>query len=476
MTDPLYMSLHALRLRNFKACAEHCKQIPADKQKEKWYIICKARTEESWTDFTEPDDITAADAVFDEHMLNELPRPGTSLRTSAATTRGQRPVTNSGRPVSGYAHPTASVSRNGTPTTSASRQFSRLATASLAFSGDEPDVTSINASKFARNPFLSRILVDYLIQRLRDPIRAVTLAAECTTQHGFNDWWWKNRLGRAYYLLGLFTESEAQFKSALTTSPNVESRLELAKLYARIDQPVKALAELENGYEEFPNECRFLLGQARLNDLMGNTIVARETWRKVLEIDQANIEAIASLGATTFYDDQPETAEMFYAYLRKLGIANPAVLNNLAITALGAGDYGTVGPAIVAALTLATTPEERADVWYNMSHVAITAGDMNLAQQSLLISTSLSPSSGEAFNNLGLLELKKKNVQKSLAAFRAATEANPEMHEPWFNMALVYQRIGQLQEAHYAAKEAVKLYPMFTEAVQLLESIEKQLK
>jgi tetratricopeptide repeat protein 8 len=359
---------------------------------------------------------------------------------------------------------------------SASAHFTRLATASLVMNGDEPDVTSMNVAKFARNPFLSRILIDYLIHRLRDPVRAVSLAAECTTQHGFDDWWWKNRLGRSYYLLGLYSEAESQFKSAVTTGANVESRLELSKLYVRYDQPLKALAELEAGYDQFPKECRFLLGQARICDLMGNSVRARELWRKVLEIDQANVEAIASLGAVTFYEDQPETAEVFYSYLRKLGIANAAVLNNLAMSQLAWGDFGTVGPAIVAALSLAANQDERADIWYNISHIGITAGELHLAEQSLLIATSLSLRNGDAFNNLGLLELKKRNVQKSLAAFRAATEANAQMHEPWFNLALVYQRIGQLQEALYAAKEAVRLFPMFTEAVELLESIEHELK
>jgi tetratricopeptide repeat protein 8 len=349
-------------------------------------------------------------------------------------------------------------------------------TASLSFSGDEPDVTSINVSTFAKNPFLSRIFVDYLIHRLRDPIRAVALAAECTTQHGFGDWWWKNRLGRAYYLLGLYADAEAQFRSAVATNPNVDSRLELAKLYIRIDQPTRAVDELESGHAQFPLESRFPLGLARVCDLMGNSARARETWKQVLERDQASVEAVASLGASTYYDDQPETAELFYVYLRKLGVANCAVLNNLAIASMGAGDYQNVGPAIVAAISLATTPDEKADIWYNISHIGIIAGDMTLAEQALLIATSLSLKSAEAFNNLGLLELKKKNVQKSLVAFRAATEANPQMHEPWFNLALVYQRIGQLQEAFRAAKEAVKLYPAFTEARDLLNTLEQQLK
>jgi tetratricopeptide repeat protein 8 len=248
MVDPLYHCLNAMRLRNYTRCAELCRQIPIPQQKEKWYLICRTRTEESWTDFTEPDDLSAADIIFDEHVISELPRPGTSLRVQS---RSSRPVTASGRPVSGYAHP-SSQSGGGNPTASASAHFSRLATASLVMNGDEPDVTSMNVAKFARSPFLSRILVDYLIHRLRDPVRAIALAAECTTQHGFNDWWWKNRLGRAYYLLGLYAEAEAQFKSALNTAVNVESRLELAKLYIRYDQPLKALTELETGFDQFP--------------------------------------------------------------------------------------------------------------------------------------------------------------------------------------------------------------------------------
>jgi tetratricopeptide repeat protein 8 len=475
--DPLYRSLNALRLRNFSKCADFCKSIPSSQQKQKWYVICRARTLESWTDFTEPDDLSAADYVFDEHVLSELPRPGTSLRTGMLS-RGSRPVSTSGRPLSGYAHPTnpSGPSRGANPTTSSTAHFTRLATASLSFSGDEPDVTSINVSQFAKDPFLSRILVDYTLHRLRDPIRAVSLAAECTSTHGFSDWWWKNRLGRSYYLLGLYQEAESQFRSSVNTSPNVDSRLELAKLYVRIDQPSRALSELTGGCEQFPREIRFLLGEARVCDLLGNTVRAREVWRRVLEIDAACVEAVASLGAATFYEDQPETSELFYAYLRKLGVANAAVYNNLAIAAMGWGDFGSVGPAIVAALSLASTADERADVWYNVSHVAMTAGDLNLAEQSLLIATSLSLKSAEAFNNLGLLELKKRNVQKSLSAFRAATEANPEMHEPWFNLALVYQRIGQLQEAFYAAKEAARLFPGSTETMELVNTIQQQLK
>jgi tetratricopeptide repeat protein 8 len=31
----------------------------------------------------------------------------------------------------------------------------------------------------------------------------------------YKDWWWKSRLGKCYYQLGMLREAEKQFKSAL---------------------------------------------------------------------------------------------------------------------------------------------------------------------------------------------------------------------------------------------------------------------
>ena len=312
--DPLFKTLHYMRLRKYESCSESCKLIPSQNQREKWYIICKIRSEESYYDFTEPDELSASDIVFEEGMLEKVPRPGTSLRTGMVGSRL----------TSGYMHSSQINSRRvgAAPTTSSTSHFTRLATASLAFNGEEPDITSINIEKFAKNPFLARILIDYLLQRLRDPIRAVQLSASCTKLAGFDDWWWKNRLGRAYYQLGLYPEAEAQFKSSLYTAYNIESRLELAKLYLRIDQPNKAISELQTGYEQFPHEIKFLLAQAQLCESIGDIPKARDLWRKVLQIDQASIEAIASIGASSFYEDQPETSFKFYSYLRKLGIVS----------------------------------------------------------------------------------------------------------------------------------------------------------
>ncbi len=44
------------------------------------------------------------------------------------------------------------------------------------------------------------------------------------------DWWWKARLGKCYYQLGMLREAEKQFLLALKTADMVTSVLELSKV------------------------------------------------------------------------------------------------------------------------------------------------------------------------------------------------------------------------------------------------------
>lgn len=44
------------------------------------------------------------------------------------------------------------------------------------------------------------------------------------------DWWWKARLGKCYYQLGMLREAEKQFLSALKTADMVTTVLDLSKV------------------------------------------------------------------------------------------------------------------------------------------------------------------------------------------------------------------------------------------------------
>ena len=48
---------------------------------------------------------------------------------------------------------------------------------------------------------------------------------------GFKDWWWKYKLGKVYYKLGLLADSEKQLLSSINDNFNVNSVLQLSQYY-----------------------------------------------------------------------------------------------------------------------------------------------------------------------------------------------------------------------------------------------------
>ena len=57
--------------------------------------------------------IYMGDLILDDHSISTLPRPGTSLRVIGTGQGGNRPITSSGRPMTGVVRP-GTMSRVGT--------------------------------------------------------------------------------------------------------------------------------------------------------------------------------------------------------------------------------------------------------------------------------------------------------------------------------------------------------------------------
>ena len=73
------------------------------------------------------------------------------------------------------------------------------------------NVDKLDLRKYAARPALATALCDYILYHDRNPKKAVELASLATVACGFEDWWWKERLGKSYYQLGLLRDAEKQF-------------------------------------------------------------------------------------------------------------------------------------------------------------------------------------------------------------------------------------------------------------------------
>ena len=112
-----------------------------------------------------------------------------------------------------------------------------------------------------------------------------------------------------------------------------------------------------------------------------------------------------------------------------------------------------------------------ADVWYNIGQIAVGIGDLGLAYQAFKITVSVDSNHAEAFNNLGVLEFKKGNIDQALSNFQGASRLVPEMFEPYFNGGLLCFKLGEFQESFDLATKSGTQFPDHTETAELLKQL-----
>lgn len=430
---------------------------------------------------------------MDENATAQMPRPGTSLMRPNTSTRagqpsaGVRPVTAGGRPVTGFARP-ATGTRPGTvrsvegafkggrpgttrPVTSTGR-FVRLGTASMMAEpgGAFINVDKLDLRKYAARPALARALCDYILYHDRNPKKAVELASLATVACGFEDWWWKERLGKGYYQLGLLRDAEKQFRSSQKDCNMIPTVLQLAKIYIRLDQPFAAIHAYEQGAAAFPGETSMLLGQARICDAMNEMLEGVELYKQVLRWDASNVEAVACLASHHFYTDQPAIALRYYRRLLQMGVNNTELWNNMGLCCFYASQYDMTLSCFERALSLADD-DNMSEVWYNLGQVAVGIGDLNLAYQAFKISVSVDSNHAESFNNLGVLEIRKGNAEAGKSNFEAARSLAEHVFEPFYNEALLAFKTGDFQESFELVTKALEAFPEHADSLELKKQL-----
>eukprot|EP00668_Euglena_longa_P014170 GGOE01018146.1.p1 GENE.GGOE01018146.1~~GGOE01018146.1.p1 ORF type:complete len:526 (+),score=174.79 GGOE01018146.1:54-1580(+) len=502
--DPAFFCLSTLRRRDFDRCLEACNEVldrnPYDQCV--WYIKCRALTMKNWIDDTEMEDEGVAEVLLDQNQLADMPRPGTSLyrpRTATAQnkgTQGIRPTTAGGRPLTGFARPgtgsqrpnskaggrmTPSVeaafqgARPGTsrPVT-ASGRFVRLGTASMRSEPGGPfiDANKLDFKKYSQRQHLAKVLEDYILYHDHNPKRALELAALSTAVCEYNDWWWKARLGKCYYQLGLLRDAERQFKSSLKTQEMVVTYLELGKVFMKLDQPLAAIECYQKGIETHPDDTHLLLAIARVHDILNDMDKSVVFYKKTLQLDSSNIESIACLASNHFYEDHPEIGLRLYRRLLQMGVNNTELWNNLGLCCFYASQYDMTLSCFERALALAKD-DNMADIWYNIGQVAIGIGDLGLAYQAFKVAISVDSNHAESFNNLGILELRKGNVDQARTNFQTAARLAEHMHEPLFNGGLLAFKLGDFQESFTLTTKALEVYPEHAESLELRRQLKQ---
>ncbi len=495
--DPLYMALHHFKTRDFEKCTEVCTEMldknPYDEAV--WSLKTRSLTAEVLVDDVEADEEGIVDVVLDDNAIRQVPRPGTSLRsavkTSGGTSQAYRPTTQSGRPMSGVVRPGSSskssmegalktprTARTARPVSATSGRHVRLGTASMISQRDGPfiNLARLNVGKYAARPNVAKALFEYVFYKENSVREALDLAAQALQASKYEDWYWKLQVGKCYFRLGMFRDAEKMFKSALKQQEMIDTFLHLAQVYVRLDQPMAALEVFRTGLDKYPEETTLLVGVARIHEAVGNLGLSTKYYKTTLAEDAINVEAIACIAVNHFYADQPELSLRFYRRLLQLGINNAELFNNLGLCCFYAQQYDMSLGCLERALRLAEASEDEtllAEVWYNVGHVAVSIGDTNLAWQCFRLALSADASHAESFNNLGVLELRRGNVEQARAFFQTASSLASHLFEPSFNLATLAEKSGDLQTAYVVVKKALANFPDHRDSQQLLLQLQQ---
>lgn len=261
----------------------------------------------------------------------------------------------------------------------------RLGSASVfALANADPSGPLIQLSQFNPNVFAQKRNANYVfkylyyhegeLQKARDLCKSVIE----NRVHRFSPdlWWWQQQLGRCHIAMGHAKEAEQLLRSSLTLTAHPDTVLLLARVYIKLDQPEAALeicrGALSNN-QKFANDISLMTQQARILELTGNLIDSVKMYRQIGVLDAMNCESLASIAVHHFYSNQPEMALLYYRRILIMGVHTCELFCNIGLCCLYCGQLDLVPSCFQRALRLAASPEEKADVWYNFSFVAMVS-------------------------------------------------------------------------------------------------------
>ncbi|XP_042144524.1 tetratricopeptide repeat protein 8 [Ixodes scapularis] len=458
--EPFQRALSLYRRRRFAECADACQLLPHIPQAH--WLQLRALTQQAWLDELELDDEPLAQTLLDDHALAQTARPGTSLRAPGPTASA-RPLTREGRPVTGVRRrPQSRATTSGAGiervlrTAAGGARTARVPSTARPASSAGPllDLGRLarDAGSWASQPAcVSKPLFRYLYHERGDVRQALDLASQRRGPDCCG--WWALQRGRCFLRLGMPRDAEQQFRTASEAGdPMPRAHLWLAKLQLQLDQPLAALETYRRALDKFPDEAAVIAPMARVYEGLHDLQRSAKLYKDLLVQDAVHVEAIACVATHHFYADQPELALRFYRRLLQLGVPTAELYNNLALCCFYAQQYDVALTCFERALSLAGD-QLLADIWYNLGHVALSAGDKTLAARCFRLSLVHNNDHAESYNNLGVIEVALGNTDKAKAHFITAGELAPELYEPHYNQALLLEEAGDLQGCARAASQ-----------------------
>ncbi len=228
----------------------------------------------------------------------------------------------------------------------------------------------------------------------------------------------------------------------------------------------------QEALKQEPNNLRALLGRGKSLLYQGAATLAAEDFKKVLELDPNNVEAMISLADA--YKKQYENDSVAYSgrlnealvllqRASQLEPSNAKVLNLIGIVKLLSGDVNSAKSLLEQAVTYASADSsdlkasDVAGIHVNLGIIYRQTGDDKLALQSFRRAVMLNPLSAVARTNVGHTYFLLDDCDQAVYELSQANKINPQYLQATANLAIVKFECGDVEGSVKYFEDALKL-------------------
>ncbi|CAH8443373.1 unnamed protein product [Schistosoma turkestanicum] len=465
-----------------------------------WLLNIRAITEDLISDDEFYTEFNFCDIAFCDQNVADAPclrfSSDNSRLATSSLSQAVRPSNITSRPLTGVSNKNgakqctdsieAVIRNTSRPVTAYYNKRQRKGT--TAHLNKEPiDISRLNLVKYTQNSEIACSLFEFLFYVAKEYREALNLTnLICTTNNKTNNqvsklqlnhlsyneyvemnWWWYLQQARCLYRLGLGREAECSINLSLELNPSVESYTLLAFVAIQLNQPVRALSIYDKGLERFPQDIDLLTGKARIYQKLNDVSQSVALYKEISQIDDMNVESLASIAMYYFYEDEPEVSLKYYKRILQYGYESAELYNNLGLCTFYTQQYDLCLSFFNQAIALSETTN-LADIYYNLGHIAINIGDLQMANQCLYLTIMNDNNHAEAYNNLGVLEQKSGNINMAKELYQTSCQLTADLFEPHHNLAFLTETLGELQTSFNLTKRSLHLFPNHKDLQNLL--------
>jgi tetratricopeptide (TPR) repeat protein len=273
------------------------------------------------------------------------------------------------------------------------------------------------------------------------------------------------RLGTVLAMQNKFDESAQCFEKALKVNPgDVESRRSLATDYWQLRQSEKARTNLEAVLKAKPGDSLATLLLGMVSEELGDHQRAAKLLGNVLPLVRQRPETISALARANYHINEIEKAR---AALQMA--AGPGAVFQAGRLAAEFKDYETAEKMF---LSIQNTYPDAGALNYNLALTQFSAKRYEPCEKTLLASISYGHATPDAYALLGWTYAKQQRADEMLKAFEKAINMAPSNETYFIDLGEAAMEDKKDGTALEVAKEAVKRFPLSSQAYRLKGSVE----